>query len=196
MAFGAGIAAGKKDGHSREDHFVVDLHAQAGGLALGDAIHAHRLDQIVDRTARNTLNEAWSRQKLSTADAALEKLPRASLIRGTSVDRCQTRVQAGTSCYISGTPRRHHTVNMASVKQLGVMKMSLGLWQLREVKRALIIFCDDNKLELGDAVALKAAQELLEAAQQCSGTSDQLLRHLRTQNTDMSEPSTQSEPVR
>lgn len=65
--------------------------------------------------------------------------------------------------------------------------MSLGLWQLREVKRALIIFCDDNKLELGDAVALKAAQQLLEAAQQRSGTSDQLLRHLRTQNTDTSE---------
>ncbi|WP_064681370.1 hypothetical protein [Rhizobium bangladeshense] len=61
--------------------------------------------------------------------------------------------------------------------------MSLGLWQLREAKRALTIFCEDNNLSLNDEAALKAAQQLLQVAQQRSGTSDQLLRHLRNDNT-------------
>ncbi|MBX5010415.1 hypothetical protein [Rhizobium lentis] len=57
--------------------------------------------------------------------------------------------------------------------------MSLGLWQLREAKRALTIFCDDNNLNLNDDVALRAAQQLLQLAQERSGTSEQLLRHLQ-----------------
>ncbi|MBX4998659.1 hypothetical protein [Rhizobium lentis] len=57
--------------------------------------------------------------------------------------------------------------------------MSLGLWQLREAKRALTIFCDDNNLSLNDDVALRAAQQLLQLAQERSGTSEQLLRHLQ-----------------
>ncbi|MBX5056443.1 hypothetical protein HJB61_27795 [Rhizobium lentis] len=59
------------------------------------------------------------------------------------------------------------------------MEMSLGLWQLREAKRALTIFCDDNNLSLNDDVALRAAQQLLQLAQERSGTSEQLLRHLQ-----------------
>ncbi|MBX4958284.1 hypothetical protein [Rhizobium lentis] len=61
--------------------------------------------------------------------------------------------------------------------------MSLGLWQLREAKRALTIFCDDNNLNLNDDVALRAAQQLLQLAQERSGTSEQLLRHLQ-EHTD------------
>lgn len=64
------------------------------------------------------------------------------------------------------------------LKQLGGMKMSLGLWQLREAKRALTIFCEDNNLAFNDDVALRAAHELLRIAQQRPGTTQQLLRHL------------------
>lgn len=37
-------------------HLVVDLLAQPRDLALGDAAHAHRLDQIVDGAGRNALD--------------------------------------------------------------------------------------------------------------------------------------------
>lgn len=36
-------------------HPFVNLLAQPGHLALGDAAHVHRLDQVVDRTRRNPL---------------------------------------------------------------------------------------------------------------------------------------------
>ena len=37
-------------------HLLVDLLAQPADLALGDAAHAHRLDQIVDRAGRDALD--------------------------------------------------------------------------------------------------------------------------------------------
>jgi hypothetical protein len=37
-------------------HLVVDLAAQPADLALGDAGHAHRLDQIIDRAGRHALH--------------------------------------------------------------------------------------------------------------------------------------------
>jgi hypothetical protein len=61
--------------------------------------------------------------------------------------------------------------------------MSIGFSQLREVKRALTTFCDDNNLRLNDEDALKAAHELLRYAQQSAVTSDQLLHHLRSEKT-------------
>jgi hypothetical protein len=35
---------------------VVDLLAEPGHLALGDAAHAHRLDEVIDGSGRNALN--------------------------------------------------------------------------------------------------------------------------------------------
>ena len=37
-------------------HLLVDLLAQPDDLALGDAAHAHRLDQVVDRAGRDALD--------------------------------------------------------------------------------------------------------------------------------------------
>ena len=37
-------------------HLAVDLLAQPRDLALGDAAHAHRLDQVVDRAGRDALH--------------------------------------------------------------------------------------------------------------------------------------------
>jgi hypothetical protein len=37
-------------------HPLVDLLAQPADLALGDAAHAHRLDQVVDRAGRDALD--------------------------------------------------------------------------------------------------------------------------------------------
>ncbi|MES5048260.1 hypothetical protein ABVB72_23695 [Rhizobium nepotum] len=63
--------------------------------------------------------------------------------------------------------------------------MTLGLWEIREIKQALITFCRENELELDDQSALTAAQQLLRFAQQRSATSEQLLRQLRAQNADL-----------
>ncbi|WP_025591245.1 hypothetical protein [Agrobacterium tumefaciens] len=63
--------------------------------------------------------------------------------------------------------------------------MTLGLWEIREMKQALLIFCRDNELELGDQSAVKAAELLQRYAQQQSATSEQLLRQLHTQNLDL-----------
>ncbi|TWB08758.1 hypothetical protein FBZ99_11864 [Rhizobium sp. ERR 1071] len=63
--------------------------------------------------------------------------------------------------------------------------MTLGLWEIRELKRALIIFCTENELELDDRNALTAAHQLLRFAQQRSSTSEQLLRQLRSQNVEL-----------
>ncbi|MCX8279312.1 hypothetical protein OSJ77_03865 [Phyllobacterium sp. 0TCS1.6C] len=60
--------------------------------------------------------------------------------------------------------------------------MQIGLWELRELKKALTSFCEDNGLELGDEAALRAAHQLLQLAQQQSLSADRLLRQLRTQN--------------
>jgi hypothetical protein len=38
---------------------VVDLDAEAGDLALGDAGHAHRFHQIIDRAGRETLTAGF-----------------------------------------------------------------------------------------------------------------------------------------
>jgi hypothetical protein len=37
-------------------HPIVDLLAEPADLSLGDATHAHRLDEIVDGTCRNVLD--------------------------------------------------------------------------------------------------------------------------------------------
>lgn len=63
--------------------------------------------------------------------------------------------------------------------------MQIGLWELRELKKALTSFCEDNGLELGDEAALKAAHQLLQLAQQQSLSADRLLRQLRTQNGEL-----------
>ncbi|MFB4374998.1 hypothetical protein RAC92_15660 [Agrobacterium sp. CR_3] len=63
--------------------------------------------------------------------------------------------------------------------------MTLGLLEIREVKQALIIFCKENELELGDQNALTAAQRLLRFAQQRSATSEQLLGQLRAENAEL-----------
>lgn len=73
--------------------------------------------------------------------------------------------------------------------------MQIGLWELRELKRALATFCDDNKLELGDEIALKAAQQLLQFAQQGAQSSDQLLRQLRSQDVGPPQKFGCSEPA-
>lgn len=65
--------------------------------------------------------------------------------------------------------------------------MTLGLWEIREIKQALIIFCKENELEFDDQRALTAAQQLLRFAQQRSGTSEQLLRQLRSENSGLSQ---------
>lgn len=65
--------------------------------------------------------------------------------------------------------------------------MTLGLWEIREIKQALVIFCKENELELDDQNALTAAQQLMRFAQQRSATSEQLLRQLRSHNTDLSQ---------
>lgn len=57
--------------------------------------------------------------------------------------------------------------------------MPIEIWELREVKRALIKYCADNQLDLGDAVALEAANRLLRLAREPSVSSDRLLRKLR-----------------
>ncbi|OED00757.1 hypothetical protein [Rhizobium sp. YK2] len=63
--------------------------------------------------------------------------------------------------------------------------MTLGLWEIRQIKQALVIFCKDNELEFGDRNALTAAQQLMRFAQQRSTTSEQLLRQLRSHNADL-----------
>ncbi|MBY5377365.1 hypothetical protein [Rhizobium leguminosarum] len=65
--------------------------------------------------------------------------------------------------------------------------MTLGLWEIREIKQALIIFCRENELELNDRSALMAAQQLMRFAQQRSATSEQLLRQLRSQHADLAQ---------
>lgn len=62
--------------------------------------------------------------------------------------------------------------------------MSIELWQLREVKRALITYCNDNQLDLGDEIALEAANRLLRFAREPSVNSDRLLRRLRDDVAD------------
>jgi hypothetical protein len=42
-------------------HFLIHLLAQPADLAFGDGGHAHRFDQIVDRTGRERLRRAPSR---------------------------------------------------------------------------------------------------------------------------------------
>ncbi|UXT84573.1 hypothetical protein [Agrobacterium tumefaciens] len=64
--------------------------------------------------------------------------------------------------------------------------MTLGLWEIREIKQALVIFCKENELELDDQNALTAAQQLMRFAQQRPATSEQLLRQLRSHNADLS----------
>lgn len=63
--------------------------------------------------------------------------------------------------------------------------MTLGLWEIREIKQALIAFCEENELELEDQNALMAAQQLLRFAQQQSATSEQLLSQLRLASADL-----------
>jgi len=63
--------------------------------------------------------------------------------------------------------------------------MTLGLWEIRQIKQALVIFCKDNELEFGDRNALTAAQQLMRFAQQRPTTSEQLLRQLRSHNADL-----------
>lgn len=63
--------------------------------------------------------------------------------------------------------------------------MTLGLWEIREIKQALLVFCKENELELDDQNALMAAQQLLRFAQQRSATSEQLLRQLRSKNAEL-----------
>lgn len=65
--------------------------------------------------------------------------------------------------------------------------MTLGLWEIREIKQALLIFCRENELELDDPSALTAAHQLLQFSQQRPATSEQLLRQLRCQNADLSQ---------
>jgi hypothetical protein len=65
--------------------------------------------------------------------------------------------------------------------------MTFGLWEIREIKQALIIFCRENELELNDRSALMAAQQLMRFAQQRSATSEQLLRQLRSQHADLAQ---------
>lgn len=63
--------------------------------------------------------------------------------------------------------------------------MTLGLWEIREIKQALITFCEENELELDDQNALMAAQQLLRFAQQQSATSEQLLSQLRSTSAEL-----------
>jgi len=63
--------------------------------------------------------------------------------------------------------------------------MTLGLWEIREIKQALIVFCKENELELDDQNAITAAQRLLRFAEQRSATSEQLLRQLRVENAEL-----------
>jgi len=63
--------------------------------------------------------------------------------------------------------------------------MTLGLWEIREIKQALIAFCEENELELDDQNALMAAQQLLRFAQQRSATSEQLLSQLRLASAEL-----------
>jgi hypothetical protein len=63
--------------------------------------------------------------------------------------------------------------------------MTLGLWEIREIKQALIAFCEENELELDDQNALMAAQQLLRFAQQQSATSEQLLSQLRSTSAEL-----------
>ena len=65
--------------------------------------------------------------------------------------------------------------------------MTLGLWDIRQIKQALIVFCEENDLEFNDQSALTAAQQLMLFAQQQSATSEQLLRQLRSHNVDLSQ---------
>lgn len=63
--------------------------------------------------------------------------------------------------------------------------MTLGLWEIREIKQALIAFCEENELELDDQNALMAAQQLLRFAQQRSASSEQLLSQLRLASAEL-----------
>ena len=45
-------------------HFLVDLTAQSTDLALGNAIHPHRLHQIIDRAGRNALHTGLLNDRL------------------------------------------------------------------------------------------------------------------------------------
>ncbi|SCY74292.1 hypothetical protein [Rhizobium sp. NFACC06-2] len=63
--------------------------------------------------------------------------------------------------------------------------MTLGLWEIREIKQALIAFCEENELELDHQNALMAAQQLLRFAQQRSATSEQLLSQLRLASAEL-----------
>lgn len=57
-------------------HLVVDLLAQPRDLPLGDAAHAHRIDQVVDGAGRNALDVGFlnhGRQHLLGHAARLEK---------------------------------------------------------------------------------------------------------------------------
>ncbi|MBW9070157.1 hypothetical protein [Agrobacterium pusense] len=65
--------------------------------------------------------------------------------------------------------------------------MTLGLWEIREVKQALLVFCKENELELDDQGALTAARQLMRFAQQRSATSEQLLHQLYTHNAGLSQ---------
>ena len=79
-------------------HLLVDLLAQPADLALGDAGHAHRLDQIIDRAGRDALDVGFLHhggQRLLGQPARLQearKVAALAQLRDAQLDRAGARL--------------------------------------------------------------------------------------------------------